>query len=144
LVQREEGVAVSLKKLVMVGVVIGLIIYGVKYFKETDQRAFHEFSVDRVENVFANLESGSISDEEVAIAYFFVGHPAPASEDSEKAFLQFLNEKGLSKKNGSYEFISSELVDGDDVLNRYVRLKCKVQGHKLTMNIYNKAPLMWE
>jgi hypothetical protein len=134
----------SLKKLVMVGVVIGLIIYGVNYFKETDQRAFHEFSVDRVENVFANLDSGSISDEEVAIAYFYVGHPAPASMDSEKAFLEFLNEKGLSKKNGSYEYISSELVDGDDVLNRYVRLQCKVQGHKLTMNIYNKVPLMWE
>lgn len=135
---------VSLKKLVMAGVVIGLLIYGVKYFKETDQGAFHKVSVDRVEKLFANLESGAISDEEEAIAYFFVGHPAPASQDSEKAFLEFLNEKGLSKKNGSYEFISSELVDGDDVLNRYVRLECKVQGHKLTMNIYNKAPLMWE
>ena len=134
----------SLKKLVMVAVVIGLIIYGVKYFKETDQRAFLAFSVDRVENVFANLESGSISDEEEAIAYFFVGHPAPASEDSETAFLQFLKDKGLSKKNGSYEYISSELVDGDDVLNRFVRLKCKVQGRELTMNIYNKAPLIWE
>jgi len=134
----------SLKKLVFVGVVIGLIIYGVKYFKETDQRAFHEHSVNRVEMVFANLESGSISDEEEAIAYFFVGHPDPASEDSEKAFLQFLGEKSLSKKNGSYEYISSELVDGNDVLNRFVRLKCKVQGRELTMNIYNKAPLMWE
>lgn len=134
----------SLKKLVMVGVVIGLIIYGVKYFKETDQRAFHEYSVDRVEQVFANLESGAISDEEEAIAYFFVGHPASASEDSEMAFLKFLKEKGLRTKNGSYEYISSELVDGTDVLNRYVRLKCKIQGHELTMRIYNKIPLQWE
>jgi len=134
----------SLKKLVMVGVVIGLIIYGVKYFKETDQRAFHQYSVDRVEKVFANLDSGAISDEEEAIAYFFVGHPAPASQDSEKAFLQFLKDKGLSKKNGSYEYISSELVDGDDVLNRYVSLKAKIQGHDLTIRIYNKYPLQWE
>ncbi len=134
----------SLKKLVMVGVVIGLIIYGVKYFKETDQRAFHQYSVDRVEKVFANLDSGAISDEEEAIAYFFVGHPASASQDSEKAFLQFLKDKGLSKKNGSYEYISSELVDGDDVLNRYVSLKAKIQGHDLTIRIYNKYPLQWE
>jgi len=134
----------SLKKLVMVGVVVGLIIYGVKYFKETDQRAFHQYSVERVEKVFANLDSGAISDEEEAIAYFFVGHPAPASEDSEKAFLKFLKDKGLSKKNGSYEYISSELVDGDDVLNRYVSLKGKIQGHELTIRIYNKYPLQWE
>lgn len=134
----------SLKKLVMVGVVIGLIVYGVKYFKGTDQRAFHQYSVDRVEKVFSNLESGSLSDEEEAIAYFFVGHRDSATVQSELAFKRFLKEKGLSNKSSSYEYISSELVNGDDVLNRYVRLKCKVEGQELTMNIYNKVPLMWE
>ena len=134
----------DLKKLIIVGVIIVAIIFGVQYFKKTDQRAFHTFSVERVQNLFDNLESGRTADQQDAIGYWRVGHPEATDEGKLTRFENFMNKKGLNSiKIKSYEYVSSELIDGDDVVNRYVLLRCKVEGRDLSMIIRHKMPIEW-
>ena len=134
----------DLKKLIIVGVIIAAIVFGVQYFKKTDQRAFHTFSVDRVQKLFDNLQSGGTADQQDAVGYWRVGHPEATNESNLTMFENFMEKKGLSSiKVGSYEYVSSELVDGDDVVNRYVRLDCRVEGRDLSMIIRHKTPIEW-
>ena len=133
----------DLKKLVIIGGVIAVIIMGVGYFKKTDQRAFHEFSRARVQNLFDSLKSGGTADQQDAMGYWRVGHPEPASSEKFTAFEKFLEKKGVPMRVSSYEYLSSELVDGDDVVNRYVRLRCRVDGRELGMVIRQKLPIEW-
>jgi len=133
----------DLKKLVIIGGVIAVIVMGVGYFKKTDQRAFHEFSRARVQNLFDSLKSGGTADQQDAMGYWRVGHPEPASSEKFTAFEKFLEKKGVPMRVSSYEYLSSELVDGDDVVNRYVRLRCRVDGRELGMVIRQKLPIEW-
>lgn len=133
----------DVKKLLVVGGLIALIVLGVRYFKHTDQKAFHDFSKDRVEKLFDNLKSGRTADEQDAMGYWRVGHPEPASSEKFTAFEKFMEKKNLPMRVQSYEYLSSELVDGDDVVNRYVRLTCRVDGRELAMIIRHKLPIEW-
>lgn len=133
----------NFKKLFFVAVVVALIVFGVRYFKDTDQGAFHEYSKDRVQNMFDNLKSGQSADMQDAMGYWRVGHPEPASQDQLAKFESFLGRKGLSRQVRSYEYVSSELVDGDDVTNRYVLLRCRVDGHDLGVIVRHKTTIQW-
>ena len=133
----------DLKKLLIVGGVILAIILGIQYFKKTDQRAFHDLSKGRVQNLFDNLKSGRTADEQDAMGYWRVGHPETATEANLRSFERFMEAKSLPTQIKTYEFISSELVAGDDVVNRHVRLECKVDGQRLSMVIHHKLPIEW-
>lgn len=133
----------SLKKLLIIGCLVALIIFGVRYFKNTDQQVFHEVSVDRVQKMFDNLESGRTADKQDAMGYWRVGHPEGASQEILAAFEAFLEKKGLPRQIQSYEYVSSELIDGDDMVNRYVLLKCRIEGWDLSMIIRHKIPIQW-
>lgn len=133
----------NFKRLLIIGVLIALIVFGVRYFKNTDQNVFHEVSRDRVQNLFDNLKSGRSADMQDAMGYWRVGHPEAASQEQLAKFESFLGKKGLSRQVNSYEYVSSELVDGGDVVNRYVLLKCRIEGHDLAMIIRHHMPIQW-
>jgi hypothetical protein len=133
----------DVKKLVVIGGVIALIVFGVRTFKSTDQKAFHDFSIQRVQNLFDNLSSGNTADQQDAMGYWRVGHPEPANAEKWTAFERFMEKKDLPMRVASYDYVSSELVDGDDVVNRYVRLSCRVDGRELGMIIRHKMPIEW-
>lgn len=133
----------SLKKLLFIGILVALIVYGVKYFKQTDQHAFHELSKERAQKMFDNLKSGRSADQQDAIGYWRVGHPEGTDQVNLQAFKHFLETKGLSMDVQKYEYVSSELFSGDDTANRFVRLECKADGHKLSMDIRFKEPIEW-
>jgi FtsZ-interacting cell division protein ZipA len=133
----------DLKKLLIIAGLIAVIVFGVQYFKKTDQRAFHVNSKDRVQKLFDNMKSGRTADQQDAMGYWRVGHPETASSEKITAFERFLEKKDLPMQISSYEYVSSELVNGNDVVNRYVLLTCEVDGRELSMIIRHKMPIEW-
>ncbi len=133
-----------MKKLVVFGVVVVAAVFFVKLFKQTDMKAFETNTQTRVEKMFKNLESGNTADAQEAMGLWRVGHPELASEDIENAFLAFLAEKDLRRvKVKSYALVSTELIDGEDTVNRHIILACKVNGKKLKLKVRHKLPLEW-
>jgi hypothetical protein len=132
-----------MKRLVVIGGIAALVVFGVQYFKKTDRKAFQEHSKERVQKLFDNLKSGRTADQQDAVGYWRVGHPEGTTEAKLQDFERFLKEKNIPMKIKSYEFVSSELVEGEDVVNRYVLLNCKVDDRSLSMMIRHKTPIRW-
>jgi hypothetical protein len=133
----------DLKKLIILGAAIAGVVLFVQFFKSTDERAFHDYAKDRVQKTFDSLKSGKIADQQDAIGYWRIGHPEPATEGALNSFEKFLAEKQLTLRVGSYQYVSSEVVDGEDQVNRSVRLVCMVDGKRLTLTVRQGHALDW-
>ena len=133
----------DLKKLVILGVVIAGVVLFVQYMKGTDEQAFHNYAKERVQNTFESLKGRSTADEQDAIGYWRIGHPEPATEGALSSFEKFLAQKDLTMDVGSYEYVSSEVLAGQDQVNRSVRLTCRVDGKRLTLIVRQGYPLDW-
>ena len=132
-----------MKKLVLLVVVIGLVVFGLKYFKGLDQQAFLDNSVTRVEEMFENMKSDSTAYQQEAIAYWYVGHPMVPGETIVAAFERFMREKNVRYPIKEYEIIDAQLFNGEDVVSRRVEIVCKVDGQTLNITAYFKQPLEW-
>lgn len=135
----------DIKKLVLFGGLIVLVICAVLYFKGMDKRAFERTSCERVEMLFDNLKFDDTDHEGVAGGIWFKGTPNPLNDSGLlDVFYRFLREGGLwLGEVKTYEFVSSELVNGEDVVNRYVEVRCKVNGKDKVVIVKQRLPLTW-
>jgi len=132
-----------MKKLIALLVAIGAIYAVVTIFKSTDKNAFLKVSQERVENMWSNMQSGGTADLQDAIGYWYVGHPITVDGQLLRKFEKFIDRKGIPEKIGSYAVVSAELVDGDDVVNRFVRVVTVVNGETYTLKVPHKFPIEW-
>ena len=132
-----------MKKLIALLVAIGAIYAVVTIFKSTDKKAFLKVSQERVENLWSNMQSGGTADLQDAIGYWYVGHPITVDGQLLRKFEKFIDRKGIPEKIGSYAVVSAELVDGDDVVNRFVRVVTVVNGETYTLKVPHKLPIEW-
>ena len=132
-----------MKKLIALLVAIGAIYAVVTIFKSTDKKAFLKVSQERVENMWSNMQSGGTADLQDAIGYWYVGHPITVDGQLLRTFEKFIDRKGIPEKIGSYAVVSAELVDGDDVVNRFVRVVTVVNGETYTLKVPHKFPIEW-
>lgn len=134
-----------MKKLVLIGGVIALVIGFVLYFKTMDKKAFERTSCERVEKFFESLKYDDVGHEGDAHGLWYQGSPGPLNDELLiDAFYTFLREGGVwigDVKN--YEFVSSELIGGEDVVNRYVEVRCKVNGRDRIVIVKQRMPLTW-
>ena len=133
-----------MKKLIVVAAVIIAIFFAFKLFKRMDTRAFESQSRQRVENVFNNLKSGRTSDEEYAIkAWLSGGKFLTITAKDQDDFMRFLAQEGLGRTISSFELLSSEVLDADDVHARSVKVKVRVNDKPLTLIVRFKQPIEW-
>jgi hypothetical protein len=132
-----------MRKFVVPAVVVVVVVLAVSHFKGLDKRAFHRFSRERVEKMLTSMKSGRSADLQDAMGYWYVGHPMPAEEMVYTQFETFLYDGGLSTQIRDFEILDSELVNGNDVVNRYVRVDCRIDGKNKTMKLVHGSPISW-
>jgi len=132
------------KKLVIAGVVVVVVVLGLRLFKGMDASAFEAQSRERVEKVFNNLKSGRTSDEEGAIKAWLTGGTMLAiSAKDQDDFMRFLEKKGLGRTISSFELLSSQVKRAEDVNARHAEVKVRVNDTPLTLIVRFKQPLEW-
>lgn len=131
----------NLKNLVVIGVVIAGIFVALKLFRGTDVNAFHNMAKERVETIFVNLQDGA--DQQKAIGFWRKGGNEPATEGALDSFEKWLAKKNLKMKIESYNYVSSDVVDGEDVLNRYVIVNFRVDGRPFSVQVRQGSPVEW-
>lgn len=133
-----------MKKLVIAGVVVVVVVLGLRLFKGMDASAFEAQSRERVEKVFNNLKSGRTSDEEGAIKAWLTGGTMLAiSAKDQDDFMRFLEKKGLGRTISSFELLSSQVKRAEDVNARHAEVKVRVNDTPLTLIVRFKQPLEW-
>jgi hypothetical protein len=134
-----------MKKLTLIGFVVGLAVFSVTYFKGMDKRAFVNGSCQRVEVMFEDLKFDDSGHESEAGGLWYKGSPQPLNDRVlYDAFYQFLRKGGIwMGQVKTYEFVSSRLINGEDVVGRFVEVRCKVNGENRMVIVRHKLPLEW-
>jgi len=133
----------DLKKLMVLVVVVAGIFLAVRFFKTTDVKAFDEMSRLRVQTIFDNLRGGPDADQQKAIGFWRKGGNEPATAGSLNSFEKWLAKKNLKMPIGSYEYVSSRVENGDDVVNRYAVVSFRVDGRTLIVHVRQGSPVEW-
>ena len=133
----------DLKKLAILAVIIAGVFFAVRFFKGTDVKAFHDMSKQRVQTIFDNLKGGPDADRQKAIGFWRKGGNEPATDGSLTSFEKWLARKNLKMKIGTYEYVSSRVENGGDVVNRYAVVTFRVDGRRLTVNVRQGSPVEW-
>lgn len=135
----------DLKKVALVLGIIGLLYGSVRYFKSMDKTAFVRTSGERVEMMFENLKSDDVGHEGAAAGMWYQGSPKPLNDRYLlDKFYDFLRKGGVWMGDvKTYEFVSSELFFGEDVVNRRVEVTCKVNGVDRVVIVRHRQPLEW-
>jgi hypothetical protein len=133
----------DLKKLVAVGVLVAGVYFALQFFKQTDTKAFHSMAKIRVETIFENLKGRPSDDPQKAIGFWRIGGNEPASDATLRSFERWLEEKNLRMKIGSYEYLSSRMVNEEDVVGRHAIVNFKVDGRTLSVAVRQGSPVEW-
>ena len=132
-----------MKKLIIIVLVIGAAIAGVKVFKMKDKETFTKYSLKRVERMLYGIKEKDTALEQEAIGYWLNGSPKTAmNEQISRGFDDFKKEKGIYRIS-SYEVLSAELINGDDQVNRYVEVRFKADGKELGVIVRHKRTMEW-
>lgn len=132
-----------MKKIVLLAAIVVIAVAAVAFFKKTDKEAFHTVSVQRVEKVFTGLIEGPTKDENKATAQWAWGRDKGFARGDSDDFYSWLKKKGLTIVIKDYQFISSRLVNAEDTANRYVSVRCKINGKELVVIARHKQRLEW-
>jgi hypothetical protein len=133
----------DLKKLMILAVIIAGVFVALRLFKQTDVAAFDSSSKIRVQAIFDNLTGGPDADPQKAIGFWRIGGNEAATDASLTSFEKWLARKNLTMKVGSYEFLSSRVENGEDVVNRYAIVTFRVDGRTLSVEVRQGSPVEW-
>ena len=132
-----------MKKVVILVIIIAAIILGVQYFKKMDKDTFTKHSETRVEQMLYGVKSRKTADLQESIGYWYSGNPKiPVSEQMANSFEDWRKKKGIFKVD-KYEVLSATLINGDDQVNRYVEVRCRVNGKELGIKVAHKKTMRW-
>ena len=131
-------------KFLMTLVLLGGAVFGsVEGYKYWDKQTDLERAGKRVEGMIAEWQTRNGSAEQAAISWWRYGYNnKPVGSDSYTSWTNFWSAQGIRKVT-SFELDSLELVEEDDVLNRYVIAECTINGKELAMRVQENERITW-